>query len=444
MKTLKRRTVSLLVIIAVMIAGLGVYVARLVRDGREWASFGAAIAASSSGSFTPGTVFDRNGVVLATSSEGYRIYSEDEDVRRATLHAVGDLYGNIGTGALSVFSAELTGYNLITGTYSADGSGGKVYLSIDADLNVAAYDALYGRRGAVAVADCDTGELLCMVSSPTFDPQDPPESLDDDEYYEGVYINRVLSSAYTPGSIFKLVTLAAALENIDDIYDRTFTCDGYTVIGDEYISCTGEHGELGIREALAVSCNCAFAELALELGGDTIRKYAEQYGLLESIYIDGVPTAEGSFIAEKTGSPALAWSGVGQDMDTVNPMSFLRFITAIANGGYASELTQLKDDGPCEKTRIMEADTASALADMMIFNVYYTYGEDNYPDIELYAKSGTAEVGSDLQPHAWFVGFARAEGRTLAFAVVIENGGWGSSEAGAVANAVLQKAFFNR
>ena len=444
MKTIKRRTISLLVIIAVMLSGLGIYIARLIRDGRDWAAFGAAVAASSSGSYTPGTVFDRYGVVLATTNDGFRIYSDDEDTRRATLHAVGDLYGNIGTGALSIFSSELTGYNFISGTYSADGSGGKVYLSIDADLNVAAYNALYGRKGAVAVADCDTGELLCLFSSPTFDPQEPPETLEYDEYYDGVFINRALSSTYTPGSIFKLVTLAAALENIDDINDRTFTCEGSIIVNDEYITCTGEHGDLSIQEALAVSCNCAFAEIALELGGDTLKEYAERFGLLESYDLNGVPTAAGSFVSEKRGSSELAWSGVGQDRNTVNPLSFLRFITAIANHGYASDLTQLKSDTQCDKELILDPETADTLARMMNYNVYYTYGEENYPDLELYAKSGTAEVGPELQPHAWFVGFAKADGRTLAFAVVIENGGWGSSEAGSVANAVLQKAFYNR
>ena len=443
MKKVKRRTVSLLLIIAVMIAGLGIYVAKLARDGREWAVFGAEIASASSGIYMPGTVYDRNGVVLASSSDGYRIYSDDEDVRRATLHAVGDLYGNIGTGALSVFSSQLTGYDFISGTYSADGSGGKVYLSIDADLNVAAYEALDGRRGAVAIADCDTGEILCMFSSPTFDPQDPPE-LFDDEYYEGVYINRVISSSFTPGSIFKLVTLAAAIENIDGLFERTFTCEGSKTVGEEYIQCTYEHGELDIDEALAVSCNCVFAELALELGGKTIYQYAQKYGLLDESDLDGVPTAAGSFIIEKDGSPELAWSGVGQDRDTVNPLTVLRFMTAIANGGRAAQLTQLKHESDAEKTQIIDPETAETLARMMNNNVYWSYGEENYPGIELYAKSGTAEVGPDLQPHAWFVGFGRAEGRTLAFAVVIENGGWGSSEAGSVANYVLQEAFFNR
>ena len=441
MKKVKRRAASVLIIVAVMLAGLGIYIAKLAQDGAKWAAFGADIAAYASGGFSPGTLYDRNGVVLATTSDGYRVYSGDEDVRRSTLHAVGDLYGNIGTGALSAFSGELTGYDFVNGTYSADGGGGKVYLSIDADLHVAAYDAMYGRGGAVAVADCDTGEVLCMFSSPNFDPQDPPESFDD-EYYDGVYINRAISSAYTPGSTFKLVTLMAALENIPDLYERTFSCDGSMVVGDEYITCTNAHGDLTIEDALAVSCNCTFAQLALELGGDTIRECAKRCGLLDSFDIDGVPTAAGSFTAEKDGSAELAWSGVGQDRDTVNPMAMVRLMTAIANGGSASELTQLRSGSEAKKTSIMAPKTAEAIAEMMNYNVYFTYGEDNFPGIELYAKSGTAEVGEDVSPHAWFVGFARAEGRTLAFAVVIENGGWGGSEAGAVANEVLQAAFF--
>ena len=101
-----------------------------------------------------------------------------------------------------------------------------MYLTIDADLSRTAWEALDGRKGVAAVYNYQTGDILCMVSNPSFDPADPPEISDDDSDYEGVYLNRLLSGLYTPGSVFKVVTTAAALEQLPGVEERTFTCDG--------------------------------------------------------------------------------------------------------------------------------------------------------------------------------------------------------------------------
>ena len=138
-------------------------------------------------------------------------------------------------------------------------------LSLIHILNEIAYDALDGHSGTVAVYNYETGDVICMVSSPSFDPADPPDLSESDEGYEGVYINRFLSSVYTPGSVFKIVTAAAAIENIDDIYERDFECSGSLDVGGDSVTCTSAHGSLKFEDALAVSCNCAFAQLALEI-----------------------------------------------------------------------------------------------------------------------------------------------------------------------------------
>lgn len=109
-----------------------------------------------------------------------------------------------------------------------------------------------------------------MVSAPSFDPADPPEIQDGDPRYEGVYLNRFLSSTFTPGSVFKTVTLTAALEQLPDLFQRTFTCTGSTVVGGETITCPFAHGEMDINDAFASSCNGVFAQLADELGAETI------------------------------------------------------------------------------------------------------------------------------------------------------------------------------
>lgn len=228
-----------------------------------------------------GTVLDRDGDVLSSAENGKRTYYDSETVRKATLHAVGDLQGSIGTGALNAFADKLTGYNLFNGAFGAD-RGNELYLTIDARYNYEAYQALNGHAGTVAVYNYKTGEILCMVSAPSYDPLHVPADIETNDRYRGAYLNRFLSSAFTPGSVYKTVTLAAALEELPDLFDRTWTCTGSVQIGEETIVCSGTHGEQHIGDAFANSCNAAFAQIAAELGADTLKRYTEKAGLTDS------------------------------------------------------------------------------------------------------------------------------------------------------------------
>jgi peptidoglycan glycosyltransferase len=441
MKKVKNRAMATLIIAAMFLAGLGVYIARYAADGEKWAMFAANAAVYTNGRLAVGALTDRNGAALAGISGGARAYADDEVVRRATLHVVGDPNGNIGTGALTAFAPELVGYNLLTGAYSRTGTGKTVALTIDARLNAAAYRALDGRRGAVVVLNYETGEILCMVSSPTFDPASPPVIEDGDPKYEGVYINRASSSAYAPGSTFKLVTAAAAIEHIGDIFDRVFICDGSVEIGGETVTCTKKHGEVTFEDALAASCNAAFAQITVELGADALTRYVDACGVAARGDINGISVAAGKFDKAEDGTADLAWSGIGQYNDLVTPVSMARFAGVIANGGEQTALRLLKKNSlSAGVSRVMKKETAEKLASMMSYNVHLTYGEENYPGLALCAKSGTAEVGGGAPPHAWFTGFITNENHPLTFAVIVETGGAGSAVAGAVANAVLQAA----
>ena len=161
-----------------------------------------------------GQVLDRDGDLLSwVDASGRRVYYANTIVRKATLHTVGDTQGKIGSGALVAFADKLSGYNLITGAYTPLGEGNDPYLTIDAHLNYVAYQALNGRKGAVGVYNYKTGEMLCLLSSPAFDPADPPEIQEGDPQYDGVYANRFLSGSFVPGSVFKTVTLSAAIES---------------------------------------------------------------------------------------------------------------------------------------------------------------------------------------------------------------------------------------
>ena len=436
MKKIKRRAWSALILAAALVLGLGLYVWRFATGYRRWVNFSANENLFENGALVVGTVTDRGGVLLAGVEDGKRVYAADRATRVACLHAVGDAGGNIGTGALTALADRLTGFNLVTG---ASGQGGTVVLSIDEALNRAAWDALAGRRGAVMVSDYTTGEVLCMVSSPSYDPDEGFDSSND--WYDGVYLNRCLSAAYTPGSVFKLVTLAAAIEHIDGLYDRTFTCTGSREVDGHILTCSGVHGEQTIEQALANSCNCAFAELSLELGGQTLKQYADKFGLTSQQSLSGVWTAAGSFEAGAAGSADLAWSGVGQATDLVCPAALLRYVSAIAAGGTGRELSLIAGESG-GKTRLLRQDTAERIRDMMNYNVVSHYGEWNFPGLRLCAKTGTAEVG-DGTSHAWFTGFLDDPDHPYAFVVVLEHGGGGLSAAGPVANAVLQTAMKN-
>ena len=287
-----------------------------------------------------------------------------------------------------------------------------------------------------------------MVSAPSYDPLHVPGDIETNDRYKGTYLNRFLSSAFTPGSVYKTVTLAAALEEIPDLQDRTWTCTGSVQIGDEVIICSGTHGEQHIGDAFANSCNVAFAQIAVELGADTMKKYTEKAGLTDSYSVDGLPTAKGSFSWEKITDGSLGWAGVGQYKDQVNPCALMVYMGAIANGGKAAcpyliekTVNSLGLPSLPHLTRktgtLVSGKTADMLADMMADNVEKTYGTKRFPNMELCAKSGTAEVGEGQTPHAWFAGVLRNEDAPYAFVVLVENGGGGSSVAGTVAGRVL-------
>ena len=284
MRKIEKRAVICMALAILLAAGMSVFLIRYFAEGGKWASsaFNRHLY-DSNGVLISGTVLDRDGDVLSSVENGHRTYYENETVRKATLHAVGDLYGKIGTGVLNAFADKLTGFDLVNGAFGAE-RGSNLYLTLDARYNYEAYRALGGRAGTVAVYNYKTGEILCMVSAPSYDPLNVPKNLEENDRYKGAYLNRFLSSAFVPGSVFKTVTLTAALENLPDAETRTWNCTGSVQIGDETITCSGVHGEQTLKEAFAHSCNAAFAQIAEELGADTLRRYTEKAGLTSTLF----------------------------------------------------------------------------------------------------------------------------------------------------------------
>lgn len=450
MKQLKHRTIFVLIFTLLLVAGMVIFCGLYFFQGRAWASSSVNMSAYSSGRLTSGVLYDRDGELLYDC--GTQEYAESWRTRVSTLHLVGDVQGNIATGAKKLFSRQLVSYNPVTGLSNA---GNKVYLSVDADLNATAYGALDGRSGTVAVYNYKTGEILCMVSTPSYDPIDDGEVeavANGASGYAGAYMNRFISSTYTPGSTFKVITTAAAIESLGSkLADFSFECDGSYEINGEQVTCPSAHGVLNFEGALAHSCNGAYACLALELGGDTLQEYAEKAGLLDSISISGYDTAVGKFDVAAPGSLNLGWSGVGQYHDLVCPANMLSLMGCIANGGTAAAPRLLHrvttqsglPTGQVHSSNVSigwSSSTCETLREMMRNNVTSVYGQGKFGDLPVCAKSGTAEVGSSVDPHAWFVGFIDDDTHPYAFVVIVENGGWGSSTAGSIAATVLDTA----
>lgn len=423
MKKVKRRATAALLIAALLVVGLAVYLVRLADDGGAWASY-------FSGGTPGGTILDRNGVVLYSSDEDGYSFAEDWSTRVSCYHLLGDPNGNVRTGALRQFRDRLAGYSFVEGATS----GKTISLSVDSTLNVTACSALAGRSGAVMLMDYTTGEVLCMVSSPGDDPENPSS-----EPADGTYLNKCLSSSFTPGSVFKLVTLAAAIDNIPDLFERSLWCEGEMIVDGALLTCTGSHGSQTIEQALANSCNCAFGTLALELGPELMAEYAEKLGMTASLQLDGMDVLPGSFTKGEAGSVGLAWSGVGQYEDLVCPYAMLRYVSAIANGGSVYEPTLLGHGSLDRETELLSAETAQRIAEMMNYNVQNAYGSWVFPGLDVSAKTGTAEVG-DGTSHAWMTGFLNDPAHPYAFVVILEHAGGGLANAGPVANAVLQAA----
>ena len=178
MKTTGNRSLILYVLSIAFAAGLLFFLGEYLLQGGQWAvqPFNRHI---SGGASMTGQIVDRTGMVLSSSNGKERVYNDDASIRKATLHAVGDDAGYISSSAQYRYRSELTGYNLFTGLGSPFGNrlGSDVTLTLDAELCKTAYTALNGRKGAVLLCNYKTGEILCMVSTPSFDPANPPEDL---------------------------------------------------------------------------------------------------------------------------------------------------------------------------------------------------------------------------------------------------------------------------
>lgn len=341
-------------------------------------------------------------------------------------------------------------WSIITGNPRA---GASVELTIDPKLQQAAYDALGNRKGAIVVMEPGTGNILAMVSKPSYDPNElsVPNASDVIAKYEELeadknkpLINRAINGdLYHPGSVFKLLMLTAALENGYSTQTkmpnpRSFKLPGtnVTITNANNGTCTGED-EVTLYDALRLSCNIPFAELGIELGADTIMETAEKYGFGEDLNIPLHVTP--SIFPEGMDDAQLAMASFGQFDVRVTPLQIAMISATIANNGklmkpqlidsvISPDLKVLEDPEPELLSEPMSESTAAQIRSAMIAAVKNgVAGSAQISGVDVAGKTGTAENGEGQPFTLWFTGFAPAENPKAVVAVVVEDTGGGTS-----------------
>ncbi len=458
MKSISRRALVLYLIIILFFAGSGILFFKLVTHSEEWAMNKANKHLYNSGSLTTaGDILDINGTVLVTTKDGSRSYNKDKSIRLGTLHTVGDSSGYIASGIQSTFKDEITGYSLIDGVYNLQryGKGNDVTLTLNAEICKVAYEALKGYKGTVGVMNYETGELICVISTPTFDVYDKPKDIHTDTSgkYDGIYMNRFFSGLYTPGSTFKVITAASAIENIPDIYEKEFECKGKIQVGEGYVFCNDTHGKISFEEALNKSCNCAFSKIAEELGKQTLTETAERIGFNQSgLLISEKITCSKSKLDLATAKTLdLGWAGIGQYTTLVNPCQMLMAISSVANKGMAvspyimTEITspdgRVLSKGETQTVgQYFSESVAFELNKLLRSNVKKQYGDNLFPGMEMCGKTGTAEISDDdnKKPNGLFVGYSQRKDMPFAIIVIAENTNSSMSSAVPIASKVMK------
>lgn len=414
----------------------------------------------------------QRGAILVGSDQIAVSTSTQDDLEYLRTYKNGDVYAAI-TGFYSlVYGAtgiELKANDVLAGNDSRffvdrlqqmfanrKPQGGAVRLTINAAAQNAAVSALAGRTGAVVAIDPSTGAILALASSPSFDPNllssHDPAAIKTE--YERLMadpaqplLNRPLAMTLPPGSVFKLVTAAAALESGN--YTAESVLPGPKEIslpltdlklGNWNGQACGARNEITLAAALAISCNTAFASLGMELGASAIYDQAKKFGFETSF--DVPMTSATSHFPVNPDQPQTAMSAIGQFDVRATALQMAMVTAAIANDGVVMrpylvaqvlgpDLSVLENASPKAISRAMKPENAKILRDMMVGVVETGTGSNaKIPGVAVGGKTGTAENTPGASAHAWFVGLAPAQDTKVAVAVVLQNGGGATEVSG--------------
>jgi peptidoglycan glycosyltransferase len=419
-----------------------------------------------------GTIYDRNGVVLARNVE-----TDGEPLREylypVAAPVVGYRSGIFGTAGIErTYDAQLTGLvslrpgdELLRKFHDQPYNPSDVLLSLDIELQRFAADLLGDQRGAIVAIEPSTGRVLALVSSPTFNPNrlvDPTTGRSYvaalQEREDSPLLNRATQGLYVPGSVFKIVTAIAGLgsgaisgsttfETQPDEYDTGFLVQGFR-IHDFPRRFQLDH-PLDFFEATEVSSNIWYAHAGLATGPEALQDYAARMGFGARIPFE-LPTSP----SQLTGGDGpldgfrdqveLANAAYGQAEVLVTPLQMALVSAAVANDGLlmypklADELRATDGSvsalGPRAWSQVLSPFEADIVGQAMQLAVEGQFGEQlagaaKVPGVPTAGKSGTAQLGGDAAPHSWFIGYAPADAPQIAIAVIVEGGGAGAQRA---------------
>lgn len=408
-----------------------------------------------------GKIVSSDGVVLAANEkvgENYfRVYPE-KDIVSNVVGFNNIKYGR--SGLELTFNDTLLGkkevisFDDLIKQATERQKGHDITLTLNLDLQKKATAILGNQKGAIVVINPKTGEVLSLVTSPRYDPNDLEErwskiATDPD----APLINRTNQGVYPPGSVFKVLTAAAALQN--EIVTSSSVYQGpqeLKVYGGKVTNYKDQgFGEMPFSEAFAVSCNTIFAQVGLKLGATKFVQFAEKCGFNQEPDFD-LPTKASTIPSPfETDKLELAWSAVGQGRISVTPFEMALIGCSVANRGVLMRpylVKEVRKEGqiikqfePESVKRIVSKDVASTMLDLMVGVVEEGTGKRAQIDgVKVAGKTGTAETAVKGQTHAWFLGVAPADDPEVVVVVIVEKGGMGGQVAAPLAKQVIEEA----
>ncbi|MEI7997915.1 MAG: penicillin-binding protein 2 [Candidatus Omnitrophota bacterium] len=338
--------------------------------------------------------------------------------------------------------------------------GKDIQLTIDERIQSAANQLLDSRPGAVVVMDLSNGELLSLVSSPTFNPNAFMDKNQQDKILsyirdpKSLLLNRVVAGRYPPGSVFKIPVALAAVELNKITTDLTFECPGYYMLGKAKFGCAHTHGSENLNEAIAHSCNVYFFHIGQLVTARVIQQYAKAFGLGRETGVDLPFEVSGQVLGgARPGHPWYKGNtlnlSIGQGDTLTTPLQLTVMMAAVANDGiiFRPRIVKSVDHSELPNTdisrlpvvrlhdstwRIVQEGLRSVVTD----KEGTAHELNDLAGMTIYGKTGTAQAGGNKANHAWFVGYVRSSKNNLAFSVFLENGG-SSANAVAIARQLL-------
>lgn len=336
-------------------------------------------------------------------------------------------------------------------------SGDTVVSTLNANLQVTAYNALGDRKGAVVAIEPSTGKILAMVSKPDFNPNTLSqdwEYLINDETNSSL-LNRATMGQYPPGSTFKVVTALDYFRKKGTLEGYSYLCQGSITMEGHTINCYNGnvHGQEDFYSAFANSCNCAFADIGTDLGGESLKETSEDLLFNKELPFSSYKKSSFS-LDDNSGIPLIMQTSIGQGNTLVSPLHMGLITCAIANKGvlmkpYLIDRVEsvtgelVKQTKPETYTRLMSLNEANLLGKLMENVVNNgTASSLSGRGYTAAGKTGSAEFDEQGSSHSWFIGYSNVEDPDLVVAIIVENGGTGSEAAVPIAGALFDAYYF--